>query len=348
MMRLGITIPLDGFQDRHFGELVRHAEKLGYSDGWSYETFAGDAITPIAAAATITERMRLGTALVPVFTRPAALIALSAAGLQQLSGGRFILGVGISTPTIVEQWMGVPYRLPMTRLRETVSAIRAAFTGQKVTVEGKTVHINGFRLASAVENPPPIYIGAQGEQMLLVAGEIGDGVIVNYITPETFGRMLGPIQEGARAGGRNPKTMDIACRILVAIDSEEQVVRDYLRRELTAYVTVPQYNKFFSWLGFEDEAETARAAWDAGDRKTALASLPESMMEAIYVFGKPEKITARLREYERAGITSSALQFVSYVKDPVEKRARILRAMEILAEAWPLQRNDRAQAELSG
>ncbi|MGO9267284.1 MAG: LLM class F420-dependent oxidoreductase [Candidatus Binataceae bacterium] len=338
MMRLGITIPLDGFQDRHFGELVRQAEKLGYSDGWTYETFAGDAITPIAAAATITERMRLGTAIVPVFTRPPALIALSAAGLQQLSGGRFILGVGISTPTIVEQWMGVPYRLPMTRLRETVSAIRAAFTGQKVTVEGKTVRINGFRLAAPLENPPPIYIGAQGEQMLRVAGEIGDGVIVNYITPETFARMLGPIHDGARAGGRNPATLDIACRILVAIDTEEQVVRDMLRRELTAYVTVPQYNKFFRWLGFEDEARTALEAWNAGDRKQALASIPDRMMEAIYVFGTPAKIAARLREYERAGITSSALQFVSYQRDPAEKRSRILRAMETLAEAWPLPR----------
>ena len=338
MMRLGITMPLDGFQDRHFGELVRHAEQLGYSDGWTYETFAGDAITPIAAAATITERMRLGTAIVPVFTRPPALIALSAAGLQQLSGGRFILGLGISTPTIVEQWMGIPYRLPLTRLRETVSAIRAAFTGQKVTMEGKTVRINGFRLAAPPEPPPPIYIGGQGEQMLRVAGEIGDGVIVNYITPETFPRMLEPIHDGARAAGRNPATVDIACRILVAIDPEEEVVRENLRRELTAYVTVPQYNKFFRWLGYEDEARAALDAWTAGERRKALAAMPDRMMEAIYVFGTPEQIAARLREYEKAGITSTALQFVSFVKDPAEKRSRILRAMETLASSWPLAR----------
>jgi probable F420-dependent oxidoreductase len=338
MMRLGITLPLEGFQDRHFGELVRHAERLGYRDGWTYETFAGDAITPVAAAATISERMRLGTAIVPVFTRPPALIALTAAGLQQLSGGRFVLGVGISTPTIVEQWMGIQYRMPMTRLRETVGAIRAIFSGQKVTAEGKTVRINGFRLTGPVENPPPIYVGAQGEQMLRTAGEIGDGVIVNYITPETFGRMLAPIHEGAQAAGRTTDSLDIACRILVAIDHEEDVVREMLRRELTAYVTVPQYNKFFRWLGFEDEARTALEAWTAGDRKKALASMPDRMMEAIYVFGTPARIADRLRKYEAAGITSTALQFVSYQRDPAEKRARILRAMETLAEAWPLQR----------
>jgi len=338
MMRLGITIPLEGFQGRHFGELVRRAEQLGYSDAWTYETFQGDAITPVAAAATISERIRLGTAIVPVFTRPPALIALSAAGLQQLSGGRFILGVGISTPTIVENWMGVPYRLPMTRLRETVAAIRAAFSGEKVTMEGKTVRINGFRLAAPPEAPPPIYIGAQGEQMLRVAAEIGDGVIVNYITPETFAKMLAPIHEGAREAGRDTTKLDIACRILVAIDEDETVIRDNLRRELTAYVTVPQYNKFFRWLGYENEAGAVFDAWTAGDRKKALSLMPDSMVEAIYVFGTSAKIAARLREYERAGITSTALQFVSYAKDPTEKRTRILRAMETLAQAWPLPR----------
>src|SRR5579864_8067039 len=202
-MRLGITIPLDGFHNRHFVDLVRHAERLGFTDAWSYETFQGDAITPVAAAATITERMRLGTAIVPVFTRPPALIALSAASIQQISGGRFILGVGISTPTIVEQWMDVPYKLPVTRVRETVEAIRASFSGQKVTSAGRTVRINGFRLGVPLETPPPIYVGAQGELMLRTAAEIGDGVIVNYITPETFAKMLAPIHEGAHKAGRD-------------------------------------------------------------------------------------------------------------------------------------------------
>jgi probable F420-dependent oxidoreductase len=334
MMRLGITIPLDGFQGPHFSELVRHAEELGYEDGWTYETFAGDAITPIAAAATITRRMRLGTAIVPVFTRPPALIALSAAGLQQLSGGRFVLGLGISTPTIVEQWMGVPYKLPLTRLRETVAAIRAILSGQKVTTEGKTVHINGFRLASTPETPIPIYLGAQGEKMLRLAGELGDGVIVNYITPETFPKMLAPIHEGVRDAGRDPAKLDIACRILVAVDKEEDVVRETLRRELTAYVTVPQYNKFFRWLGYENEAGAAFEAWTAGDRKKALSLIPDSMMEALYVFGSPEKIAARLRDYQKAGITSSALQFVSYAKAPEEKRRRVFEAMETLVAQW--------------
>jgi probable F420-dependent oxidoreductase len=333
-MRLGITIPLDGFQNRHLIDLVRHAERLGFSDAWSFETFQSDAIAPLAAAAAVTERMRLGTAIVPVFTRPAALIAMSAASLQQFSGGRFILGLGISTPTIVEQWMGVPYKLPITRIRETVAALRTAFSGQKVTMAGKAVKVNGFRLAMPLEAPPPIYIGAQGELMLRIAGELGDGAIVNFITPEAFPRMLAHIRNGARAAGKQSESIEVACRILVGVDEEEDVVRENLRRELTGYLTVPQYNKFFQWIGYENEARSAIEAWNAGDRKKALGLVPDHMVESVFVIGRPERIVRRLRDYEKAGITATALQFTSYAATPEEKRARILRAMEALASGW--------------
>jgi len=333
-MRLGITIPLEGFQNIHFVDLVRHAEKLGFSDAWSYETASGDGITPLAAAASVTERMRLGTAILPVFTRSPALMALSAANLQQLSGGRFILGVGISTPTIVQQWMGVPYEKPITRLRETVEALRAMFSGQKVSMKGKTVQFDGFRVGIPMETPPPIFVGAQGELMLRTAGEIGDGTVVNFITPEAFPQMLAHIREGARKAGKQTANIEVACRIVLAVDQEEDVVREQLRRELTGYLTVPQYNKFFQWIGYENEARTALAAWNAGDRKRALAAVPDQMMESIFVFGSPDRWAKRLKDYEKAGITSTALQFTSYLKDPDQKRARILRAMQTLSAAW--------------
>jgi probable F420-dependent oxidoreductase len=333
-MRLGITIPLDGFHNRHFLDLMRHAEKLGFSDAWSFETFQSDAIAPVAAAAAVTDHMRLGTAIVPVFTRPPALIAMSAASLQQYSGGRFILGVGISTPTIVENWMGVPYQRPVTRIRETVAALRGAFSGEKVTMAGKTVTISGFRLGTALEAPPPIYVGAQGELMLRVAGELGDGVIVNFITPETFAQMLAHIREGARKAGKPTTGIEVACRVLVAVDQEEDLVRDQLRRELTAYLTVPQYNKFFQWIGYENEARAALDAWNAGDRKKALQLVPDHMMESIFIFGPPDRWARRLRDYKKVGITTTALRFTSYASVPEERRTRIMRAMESLVAAW--------------
>ncbi len=333
MMRPGITIPFDPFTNRHFAELVRTADRCGYVEAWSYESFGSDAFTPIGAAAQLSERMRLGTAIVPVFTRPAPLIAMAAATASQLTAGRFVLGLGISTPNIVEQWMGVPFQRPVTRLRETVEVLRAIFRGEKITYAGKMVRVSGFKLDLAIDKPPPIYVGAQGEQMLRMAGEIGDGVIVNFITPETLPAMLDHVRAGMRTAGKDPAKLDVVCRIIIAVDEDESTVRTLFRRSLTAYVTVPQYNKFFREIGFENEAQVAIDAWQAGDRRKALESIPDSMVEKIFVFGTPEQCRRRLADYERAGITASALQFASFAPSPDERRARVLRAIERLAAA---------------
>jgi probable F420-dependent oxidoreductase len=334
MMRLGITIPFDPFINEHFPELVRTAERCGYTDAWSYESFGSDAFSPITAAAMLAPKMRFGSAIVPVFTRPVPLIAMSAVTVNQLTGGRFILGLGISTPNIVENWMGVPFRKPVTQMRETVEALRAIFRGEKVTMAGKMVRMNGFRMDIAFDSPPPIYIGAQGAKMLRIAGEIGDGVIVNFVTPETLGSTLEETRGGMRSSGKDPTKLEVGCRIIVAVDEDDATARTLFRRSLTAYVTVPQYNKFFREIGYENEAGAAMAAWNAGDRKKALELIPDEMVEKIFVFGTPEQCARRLRDFERAGVTSSALQFSTFGGTPAERRARVLRAIERLAEAW--------------
>jgi len=330
-MRLGITVPFEPFQGAHFAELVHTADRCGYTDAWSYESFATDGFAPIAAAAMLSDRMRLGCAIIPVFTRPAPLIAMSAVTVNELARGRFILGLGISTPNIVENWMGVPFRKPVTMMRETVQALRAIFRGEKVTMAGAMVKIEGFRLDAPIEHPPKIYIGAQGARMLRLAGELGDGVIVNFITPETIAPMLEHTLEGMRAAGKNPQDLDVVCRIIVAVDEDEDVVRNLFRRSLTAYVAVPQYNKYFREIGYDKEATIAIEAWNAGDRKKALQTIPDEMVEKIFVFGTAEKCRRRLDDYARAGITTTALQFASAARTPDERRAKVLRAIERLA-----------------
>jgi probable F420-dependent oxidoreductase len=335
MMRLGITIPFEPFQNSHFAELVRTADHAGYTDAWSYESFATDAFAPVAAAAMLSATMRFGSAIVPVFTRPPALIAMSAITTNQISGGRFILGLGISTPNIVEQWMGVPFRRPVTLLRETVEVLRAIFRGEKVTYAGRMVKLNGFRLDVPIVAPtPPIYIGAQGARMLRVAGEIGDGVIVNFITPEALPAMLDTVRDGMRAAGRGAATLEVACRIIVAVDEDPSLALNLFRRSLTAYVSVAQYNKFFCEIGYAREAAKALEAWNAGNRKEAVAAIPDDMVEKIFVFGTPEQCARRLRDYERAGVTSSALQITSFAGTEEQRRAHVLRSIERLGEAW--------------
>jgi probable F420-dependent oxidoreductase len=333
-MKLGITIPSDPFTSTHFPEIVRTADRCGYTDAWSYESFSSDAFSPIAAAAMLTERMRFGCAIVPVFTRPAPLIAMSAVTVNELAGGRFILGLGISTPNIVEQWMGVPFTKPVTQVRETVEALRGIFRGEKITMAGAKVKINGYRLDLPITNPPKIYLGAQGAKMLRIAGEIGDGLITNFITPETVGPMLDETRHGMRAAGKDPASLDVVCRIMCAVDEDEEVARTLFRRALTAYVTVPQYNKFFREIGYDKEAATAIDSWNAGDRRKALETIPNDMVDKIFVFGPAEKCRRRLDDYARAGITTTALQFSSFAKTPDERRANILKSIERLAKLW--------------
>src|SRR5260370_3616578 len=198
---------------------------------------------------------------------------------------------------------------------------------------GDMVKINGVRIAAPLEHATKIYIGAQGTKMLRLAGELGDGVIVNFITPETLPAMLDHTREGMRAAGKDPAKLDVVCRIIVAVDEDEAVTRSLFRRSLTAYVTVPQYNKFFREIGYDKEATVAIDAWNAGDRKKALDSIPDDMVEKIFVFGTPEKCRNRLSECARPRIPTTALPFTSFAKSPEERRSRVLSAIEPLAAA---------------
>jgi probable F420-dependent oxidoreductase len=330
-MRIGITLPTEPFENRHMIELVRRADALGYTDAWSLESFTTEAFSPLAAVAMLSEKMRLGTAIVPVFTRPPALIAMSAATVQQLSGGRLVLGLGISTPQIIGQWMGVPFNKPVSRVRDTVAVVRAALTGEKVNYQGRTLAVNGFRLGmEAPVPPPPIFLAVQGARMCRLAGEIGDGVITNLITPEALPGMLKYVGEGAAAAGRAAPG-ELVCRILTVVDEDPERVSGALRRHMTPYLITPGYNQFFSEIGFDREAAEASRAWAAGDRKTATDTIHDRMLGSIYLFGSAEYCRERLDAYAEAGVTTAALWFNSFARSASERRANILSAVEKLA-----------------
>ena len=330
-MRIGITLPTEPFENRHMIELVRRADALGYTDAWSLESFTTEAFSPLAAVAMLSEKMRLGTAIVPVFTRPPALIAMSAATVQQLSGGRFVLGLGISTPQIIGQWMGIPFSKPVSRVRDTVAAVRAALTGEKVNYQGGTLAVNGFRLGmEAPVPPPPIFLAVQGARMCRLAGEIGDGIITNLITPEALPGMLKYVREGA-AVARRAAPGELVCRILTVVDEDPERVSGALRRHMTPYLITPGYNQFFSEIGFDREAAEASRAWAAGDRKGATETIHDRMLGSIYLFGSAQYCRERLDAYAQAGVTTAALWFNSFARSADERRANILSAVEKLA-----------------
>src|ERR687887_2505762 len=306
-MRLGVTPPIEVSGFAAAVELCARAESLGYTDVWTAEVGAVDAFSPLAAIATRTERVRLGTALVPVFTRPPALTAMSAAGLQQLSGGRFVLGIGTSSPAIVGSWMGTPFERVMQRVSEYIEALREILAGKKVSFQGETVRLAGFRLQIDPGAPVPIYLGALGPRMCRLAGRIADGVLFFLMTPEGVRTALEAVHAGAREAGRDPETVDVFLRLPTVVDEPEEAVRFMARRLLTGYAIVPAYNSSLARQGFGEEAVGIAGAWAAGERDRATSLFSDRMLDELFVFGDRAGCRSRIEAFREAGVKTPAL-----------------------------------------
>src|SRR5713101_1276960 len=195
--RWSLSVPMEGFSIAELGDIAREAERLGYTDAWSFEVDGVDGFTPLAAIGSATTSMRLGIAIANVYTRGPATLASTAAGLADLAPGRFILGIGAGSQPIVESWNGGRFALPATRVREMTHVLRAALAGERVVFRGKALTVDGFRLSRPPARPVPIYIAALRPGMLQVAGEVGDGVILNWLAVEDVPRVVGIVREAA-------------------------------------------------------------------------------------------------------------------------------------------------------
>lgn len=321
--RLGLAVPIDGLGLRDGLELALHAEGLGYTDAWSYEVAGSDGFSPLAWLAARSRGLRLGISVIPAFTRPPALLAMSSAGLAELSHGRFVLGLGSSSPNVVERWMGGVHERPLTRLRETVEAVRLALTGDRVTYHGATLRVDDFRLALAPARVP-IVLGALGPRMYRLAGAIGDGVVMVFVTAEGTPAILDDFRAGAAQAGRDAAQLDVVAKLFVAADEGLDELRPMLRRFITGYATVPAYNALLRRQGFAEEAEAMLTAWDAGDRKRALDAVTDELLRALIVFGSAEECAARVRAYAEAGVRTPLIAPITGVDDPEERRRRVV------------------------
>ena len=325
MQRLGLTIGMEGAGLRSVVEACTRAEELGYTDLWTAEVAGADGLTPLAALATTTRSARLGTAILPVYTRPPALLAMSAASLQDLSDGRFVLGLGTSSNVIVEGWMGGSFRRPLTRLREYVEVIRSCLAGGKVEFNGLTTSVDGFRIQHDPGRPVPIHLAALGPTACALAGEVADGVIFFLKT-----------SDGVRRGleWANPARDEFDCvmRIPLLVDEEEDVVAVAARRLLLSYAPVDVYARSLAGQGFGAEIAAIREAWSAGDRRRATELVPDRMIDELFVRGTG-RCKSRLAELRAAGVTTPILLPMSFVDDPAERARRVVRAVEALAGA---------------
>ena len=298
--RIGFTAPFLGHDVRASAALAREAEDLGYTDCWTAETSGPDGFSTAAAVGIATETITIGCAVPPVFSRPPALTAMSALAAQQASGGRFCLGLGASSPVIVEGWMGVPLERPLTRIKETVEICRIAFAGEKVDYQGKTVSVKGFRLDPPPDPAPPIFLAALGPKMLALAAEIADGVALYLATPT-----------GVKSAAAAVPGKPIVERILCCPDEPVDETRAFIRWLITPYIAVPAYNRFIAAQGYEDVSKAVADAWAARDRDAARDAIPDELIDELVIMGPADACKEQTQRFVEAGLEVPIYMFVS-------------------------------------
>jgi len=294
--RHGITVPLAGVPLHQHREWLEELVGLGYTDVWSVEAGGADAFTPLALTAAWAPTLRLGTAIVPVYTRGAATLAQTVAAMCQAAPGRFALGIGSSSNVIVESWNGIPFEKPYQRVRDTIRFLRAALAGEKVSEEYETFTVRGFRLDVAPEQSPPILVAALRPGMLRLAGREADGAIINWLSADDVAKVVPYVGEGK----------EIVARVFVMPSEDPDVVRPIARRMITTYLNVPVYAQFHEWLGRGEMLRPMWDAWNAGDRKRATEVVPDELVDDLIVWGSSDQIRAHLERFAVNGVTTPA------------------------------------------
>ena len=303
MSRIGIAIS-GGPNPAEIVDLVVLAESLGYESAWVAEGHGGDQFAVLAACAMRTSRIRLGTSISSVFVRTAPTIAMAAATVDALSGGRFILGLGSSHKVQVEGEHGVAYSRPLTRIRETVAIIRELLREGRVHYAGETIRIDGFDLWFQPRRAEiPIYLSAVFPKMTELCGEIADGVILTRSTLATGAAVRRHLAAGARRAGRDSAAVAVTTLLPAAVGTTQREALDLLRPGLAFYAGFfPRYNRLMAEHGFAAEAAAIAAAWAKGDRAAAERAVSDALIDATSVAGTQEHCRARLDAYRQSGI----------------------------------------------
>jgi probable F420-dependent oxidoreductase len=295
--RWGMTVPFAGVPLARHADLYRRVEALGYDDLWSSETPNGtDGFTTLALAAPVTERMRLATGIVNPFTRGPAVLAQTAAALQEASEGRFVLGLGSSSDVVVERFNDGTFVKPVSKVREAVQRLRPVLTAPPQKGLG------GLRLERPVTDTVPIVLAALRPRMLALAGELADGAFTNFLPLSGTELVAAAHRDAAMAAGRDPG--ELVCRFMVLPGDEGE---DLARMMFVNYGSVPVYTEFFRWLGWGERLDPMVEAYRAGDRKRALELAPDELISEVYVTGSTEQIHERLSEFVARGITTVVL-----------------------------------------
>jgi probable F420-dependent oxidoreductase len=281
--------------------LIEELPGLGYTDAWSSEVNGADAFTPLALASQWTDGLRFGTAIAGIFNRGPALLAMNGALLADLAPGRFVLGIGVSSPAIVTGWNGVPLEHPYQRARDTLRFLRSSLAGEKIDEHYESFLISGFKLDPPPGQPPALALAALRPGMIRLAATTADGAITNWLAPSDVAK----VREVAGPG------CELIARIFVCPVQDAGLARAIGKRMIAAYFTVPAYAAFQEWLGRGEVLAPMQQAWAAGDRKGALAAIPDELVDELVVHGHPEACRERVASYREAGLTTPVIAVVA-------------------------------------
>lgn len=315
--RIAITLPA-GPNIADTVARLRWAEDNGIPDAWFSDSGAPDTLTQIAAVGHQTRTIRIGVAVTPVYTRSPSVIAASANVISQVIPGRFILGLGSSSQTIMGQWNGIPLDKPLTRVRETAQLVRQMLKGEKTDFKGETLSSRGYRQAPT-ENPPPIYIGALRPKMIEMAAEVGDGVIFNLWPQGALPKMMEALKRGAKNAGKNWQDIEVVNRAMVLCTDDKAMGREIFRAAFGPYYATPVYNKFLAWAGYEDAATAIAQGWAEKNREKTAGALTDALIDEIAIIGTEDEIRSRIQADADGGVHTHIIAPMAATAEDLER-----------------------------
>jgi F420-dependent oxidoreductase-like protein len=343
-LKLGVHI---GYWGLHMGAAeqlaaAREAEALGYDSVWTAEAYGSDAATVLAWLAASTKRIKLGAAVFQMPGRTPAMTAMTAATIDQLSEGRLILGLGSSGPQVAEGWHGQRFGRQLQRTREYVEVVRLALSRERLEYRGETLELplpdgpgKALKLTIApYQERIPIYLAAIGPRNTALAGEIADGWIPTFFSPEHVGLFRKHLSEGAARSGRSLDDLEIAPTVNAFVAADLELARNMMRPGLALYVggmgsrRQNFYNSLVRRYGFEAAAEEVQDLYLSGRKEEACRALPDELIDQVSLCGPRERVAERLEAYRAAGVGTLIVSPMAFT---AEDQAAQLRAVAELA-----------------
>jgi F420-dependent oxidoreductase-like protein len=339
-MKLGVHIGYWGLGLTSEDQLaiVQEAERLGYDSVWAAEAYGSDAATVLAWLAAGTSKIRLGSAIFQMPARSPAMTAMTAATIDQLSGGRMILGIGTSGPQVAEGWHGQRFAKQLQRTREYVAVLRMALARERVVFKGETLELplpdgpgKALKLTiGTVQDEIPIYLAAIGPNNTRLAGEIADGWIPTLFSPEHVAQLRPLLEEGAAISGRSLENFDIAPTVNLAISDDIEAARNVMRPVLALYIggmgsrEKNFYNQIVQRYGFEDAAKEVQDLYLEGKKDEAAAALPDELIDKVALCGPPDRVRERLDVYREAGVGTLGVTPMAFTREERLEQLRLL------------------------